>query len=635
MGTLIKTCKSLLKKTTQCDQSMSITRISTEVARSHSRYHYYQRTRRTAMAPIGGSAEQVEKLRNKINNAAVLVFAKSFCPYCKKVMERFNNLKIPFGYLDLDLKKNGSDYQKMLQEITGRTTVPQVFFRGEFIGGCDDVMAIDDDTIVKKANEMKYDYDMVIIGGGSGGLALAKESAKSGAKVALLDFVVPTPMGTTWGLGGTCVNVGCIPKKLMHQAALLNHYMEDAKSFGWDVDKGPHDWVKMVEGIQDHIHALNFGYRSSMMNANVKYLNALGEIVDPHTIKTTNKQGIVKNITTNTIIVATGERPRYPPIPGAKEYGITSDDLFSLDHNPGKTLCVGASYVSLECAGFLSSIGCDVTVMVRSIFLRGFDQQMAGLVSDYMAKYGVKFVRPCVPTSVRCLEEYDPESGKLAIYEVEGKHEDGTPFKDTFNTVLFAVGRDPCTTNIGLQNVDVKTTNGRVVVDDEERTNVPNIYAIGDVNNAGYQLTPLAIQAGKNLARRLYTADDCRFSLPSNMAALVFPRKMLLANSGKTISRRVFHSYFQPLEWTVPHRPDNTCYAKLIINKQDDNRVVGFHVFGPNAGEVTQGYAVAMHLGARKEDFDRTIGIHPTCSETFTTLRVTKSSGASATVTGC
>ncbi|KAL5108617.1 Thioredoxin reductase 3 [Taenia crassiceps] len=157
---------------------------------------------RTAMAPIGGSTEQIERLRNRINNAAVLVFAKSSCPYCKKVVDRFNNLKIPFGYLDLSLKKNGSDYQKMLQEITGRTTVPQVFFRGEFIGGCDDVMEIDDETIVKKANEMKYEYDLAIIGGGSGGLTLAKESAKSGAKVALLDFVVPTPMGTTWGLGG-------------------------------------------------------------------------------------------------------------------------------------------------------------------------------------------------------------------------------------------------------------------------------------------------------------------------------------------------------------------------------------------------------------------------------------------------
>ncbi|VDK21587.1 unnamed protein product [Taenia asiatica] len=600
------------------------------------------------MAPLGSSAEQVEKLRNKINNAAVLVFTKSFCPYCKKVMERFNNLKIPFGYLDLDLKKNGPDYQKMLQEITGRTTVPQVFFRGEFIGGCDDVMAIDDETIVKKANEMKYDYDMVIIGGGSGGLALAKESAKSGAKVALLDFVVPTPMGTTWGLGGTCVNVGCIPKKLMHQAALLNHYMEDAESFGWDVNKGSHDWNKMVEGIQNYIHSLNFGYRSVLMNANVKYLNALGEIVDAHTIKTTNKQGIVKNITTNTIVVATGERPRYPPIPGAKECGITrlrfpgavqgeqmemgchlffidhcSDDLFSLDHNPGKTLCVGASYVSLECAGFLRSIGCDVTVMVRSIYLRGFDQQMAELVSNYMEKYGVKFIRPCVPTSIRCLEEYDPESSKLAIYEVEAKYEDGTPFKDTFNTVLFAVGRDPCITNIGLQNVDVKTNGGRISVDDEECTNVPNIYAIGDVNDAGYQLTPLAIQAGKNLARRLYTADDCRTDY-TNVPTTVFTpleygciglsEENAITKFGKD-NIEVFHSHFQPLEWTVPNRPNNTCYAKLIINKQDDNRVVGFHVFGPNAGEVTQGYAVAMHLGARKEDFDRTIGIHPTCSE--------------------
>ncbi|VDD75488.1 unnamed protein product [Mesocestoides corti] len=578
------------------------------------------------MAPTPVVTEKVEKLRSQINNAAVMIFTK----------------------------KNGADYQATLKEITGRSSVPQVFFRGEFIGGCDDVMAIDDQTILKKSAEMKYDYDLVVIGGGSGGLALAKESARCGARVSLLDFVLPTPKGATWGLGGTCVNVGCIPKKLMHQAALLNHYMEDAAAFGWDVTKGKsncsstsksrcrtHTWDTMVSGIQDYIHSLNFGYRSALMNVGVKYLN------------TTNKQGIVKNITANTIVIATGERPRYPPIPGAKEFGITSDDLFSLDHNPGKTLCVGASYVSLECAGFLRSIGCDVTVMVRSIYLRGFDQQMADMVGAYMDRYGVKFVRPCVPTSVRCLEEYDAETKKLGLYEVEGKHEDGTLFKDTFNTgvvtffynnVIFAVGRDPCTTSIGLQNVGVETDkNGRVIVDSEERTNISNIFAIGDVNNIGFQLTPVAIAAGKNLARRLYTADDCLTDY-TNVPTTVFTpleygciglsEEAAIEKFG-TKNIEVFHSHFHPLEWTIPHRQENTCYAKLIINKADDNRVVGFHVLGPNAGEVTQGYAVGMRLGARKEDFDRTIGIHPTCSEVFTTLHVTKSSGGSAAVTGC
>uniref|UniRef100_A0A5K3F8L2 thioredoxin-disulfide reductase (NADPH) n=1 Tax=Mesocestoides corti TaxID=53468 RepID=A0A5K3F8L2_MESCO len=596
------------------------------------------------MAPTPVVTEKVEKLRSQINNAAVMIFTKSYCPFCIKVKERFDKLKIPYGFLDLDLKKNGADYQATLKEITGRSSVPQVFFRGEFIGGCDDVMAIDDQTILKKSAEMKYDYDLVVIGGGSGGLALAKESARCGARVSLLDFVLPTPKGATWGLGGTCVNVGCIPKKLMHQAALLNHYMEDAAAFGWDVTKGTHTWDTMVSGIQDYIHSLNFGYRSALMNVGVKYLNVIGEILDEHTIKTTNKQGIVKNITANTIVIATGERPRYPPIPGAKEFGITSDDLFSLDHNPGKTLCVGASYVSLECAGFLRSIGCDVTVMVRSIYLRGFDQQMADMVGAYMDRYGVKFVRPCVPTSVRCLEEYDAETKKLGLYEVEGKHEDGTLFKDTFNTVIFAVGRDPCTTSIGLQNVGVETDkNGRVIVDSEERTNISNIFAIGDVNNIGFQLTPVAIAAGKNLARRLYTADDCLTDY-TNVPTTVFTpleygciglsEEAAIEKFG-TKNIEVFHSHFHPLEWTIPHRQENTCYAKLIINKADDNRVVGFHVLGPNAGEVTQGYAVGMRLGARKEDFDRTIGIHPTCSEVFTTLHVTKSSGGSAAVTGC
>ncbi|KAM7536134.1 hypothetical protein Aperf_G00000091369 [Anoplocephala perfoliata] len=596
------------------------------------------------MPPVGFSPEKVEKLRSTISNAAVLVFSKSYCPYCKKVKERFKDLQIPYGFLDLDLKKNGAEYQAMLKEITGRSTVPQVFFRGEFLGGCDDVMAIDDETIKKKANEMKYDYDTVIIGGGSGGLALAKEAAKSGAKVALCDFVVPTPIGTTWGLGGTCVNVGCIPKKLMHQAALLNHYMDDAVSFGWDLKKGEHQWDNLVEAVQDHIHSLNFGYRSQLMNAKVKYLNVLGEILDEHTIKTTNKQGIIKNITANTIVIATGERPRYPSIPGAKEYGITSDDLFSMKRSPGKTLCIGASYVSLECAGFLRSIGFDVTVMVRSIYLRGFDQQMAELVGGYMEKYGVKFVRPCVPTSIKCIDEGDPETKTLPVYEVDGKHEDGTLFKETFNTVIIAVGRDPCTTNVGLQNVNIKLDkNNRIIVDEEERTNVPNIYAIGDVNNVGFQLTPVAIEAGKNLARRIYTADDIMTDYtnvpttvftPLEYGCIGFSEEAAIEKFGDE-NIDVFHSHFHPLEWTIPHRQENTCYAKLIINKDDDNRVIGFHYFGPNAGEVTQGYAIAMRMGANKEDFSRTIGIHPTCSEIFTTMHVTKKSGLTAKVTGC
>ncbi|KAL7060614.1 hypothetical protein AAHC03_09953 [Spirometra sp. Aus1] len=589
----------------------------------------------------------VEKLKNKIENAAVLVFAKSTCPYCIKVKKRFTDLKIPFGYLDLDHKATGPITQSALKVITGVQTVPQIFFRGKFMGGCSDVEKIPDDELVAMSQKMEYDYDLLVIGGGSGGLALAKESSRLGAKVALLDYVNPTPKGTVWGLGGTCVNVGCIPKKLMHQAALLHHSLQDAKSFGWNVpDNLNHDWEVMVNGIQDHIHSLNFGYRSVLMSKKVTYLNALGEIIDPHTVKTTSKTGVIKNITARTIVLATGERPRYPSIPGAKEFGITSDDLFSLSYKPKKALFVGASYVSLECAGFLHSIGVDVTVMVRSIFLRGFDQQMSEMIGADMEKSGVRILRPCIPTGIKKKEPVDGENHELDQYEVSGVflNETKQVFVEDFDTVVFAIGRDPCTNSLGLNNVEVKLTDSRyIVTDEEERTNIPNIYAVGDINSRGLKLTPVAIQAGKNLARRLYAADDVLTEYDNVPTTVFTPLEYgsIGLSEENAIEKytaekiQVYHSHFQPLEWTVPHRDDNVCYAKLICLKTPEEPVVGFHVLGPNAGEITQGYAVAMKMGATKADFDRTIGIHPTCSEVFTSLHVTKQSGETPKVTGC
>ncbi|VDN10644.1 unnamed protein product [Dibothriocephalus latus] len=271
----------------------------------------------------------------------------------------------------------------------------------------------------------------------------------------MLDYVNPTPKGTVWGLGGTCVNVGCIPKKLIHQAAILRMFLP--------------------------------------------------------IISTTSKTGVVKNITARTIALATGERPRYPSIPGAKEFGITSDDLFSLSYKPKKALLVGASYVSLECAGFLHSIGVDVTVMVRSIFLRGFDQQMAEMIGEHMGKSGIRILRPCIPTGIKKKESVGGENHELDQYEVSGvfQNESKQVFVEDFDTVIFAIGRDPCTTSMGLSNVGVKLTNSQYIeTDEEERTNVPNIYALGDINARGLKLTPVAIQSGKLLARRLYAAND-------------------------------------------------------------------------------------------------------------------------------
>eukprot|EP01027_Heterolobosea_sp_BB2_P022157 GEZU01032599.1.p2 GENE.GEZU01032599.1~~GEZU01032599.1.p2 ORF type:complete len:504 (+),score=174.12 GEZU01032599.1:256-1767(+) len=486
-----------------------------------------------------------------------------------------------------------------------------------------------------------FDYDLVVIGGGSGGLACSKAAAQLGKKVAVLDFVKPSPIGTTWGLGGTCVNVGCIPKKLMHQAALLGESLNDARAYGWEgiAEKAQFNWETLVQGVQDHIGSLNWGYRVDLRNNKVTYLNAYGVFLDPHTLETTDKAGKKGKITGRRFVIATGGRPKYPDIPGAKEYGITSDDLFSLPKAPGKTLVVGASYVALECAGFITGLGMDCTVMIRSIPLRGFDQQIAEMIVEYMEEHGTKFIRNSVPTSL----EKEGDKIKVTWSRKMGDYDLGTA-TDTFDTVLFAIGREAETKNIGLDKIGIKTNPvGKIAVNKYEQTVVPHIYAIGDVLANNLELTPVAIQAGVLLARRLYGGSQKLMDYINVPTTVFTPLEYGCVGLSEDAAveayglenLKIYHSYMTPLEWTVPHRPDNKCYMKLICNAQDNEKVLGFHVLGPNAGEITQAVAVAMRLGVTKQDFDDTVGIHPTLAEEMTLLSIDKASGKDAKKTGC
>jgi len=345
----------------------------------------------TDMPPVSPVTRAV--IEGIVKQHRVVVFSKTWCPFCAKVKDLFKSKYINFFKVELDKDPQGELYQTILKEMTGQSSVPNVWINGNHVGGCDDTVALNEaDKLVpmvnpKAAVEHEFDYDLVVIGGGSGGLAASKEAAALGKKVAVLDFVKPTPLGTTWGLGGTCVNVGCIPKKLMHQAALLGEAIKDSSKFGWEADqeKVNHNWESMVQGVQDYIGGLNWNYKLELRDKNVKYLNSYGVIKDKHTIECTNKRGKVEAITSQNIVIATGERPVYLDIPGV-EHCISSDDLFSLPQHPGKTLVVGASYVALECAGFLKGVGVDTTVMVRSIYLRGFDQQCANIVGNYLGK---------------------------------------------------------------------------------------------------------------------------------------------------------------------------------------------------------------------------------------------------------
>lgn len=493
--------------------------------------------------------------------------------------------------------------------------------------------------------EHGFEYDLVVIGGGSGGLACSKEAAKLGAKVACLDFVDPTPLGTTWGLGGTCVNVGCIPKKLMHQAGILGESFSDARAFGWKLQSDGIDWNKMVQGIQDHIGGLNFGYRVSLRDNKVTYINAKGKFTGPHTITATSRNGQVKEITSQRFVVAVGGRPRYLGVPGDTECCLTSDDIFSLDHPPGKTLCVGASYISLETAGFLTALGYDTTVMARSIFLRGFDQEIAGMIAGHMERHGTKFLKELTPTKFEKTED-----GRVKVtykstqwgFEAEG----------LFDTVVLAVGRDACTRDLGLDSagVEVVAATGKIPVTDEQ-TNVENIYALGDVLESRQELTPVAIKAGIRLARRLYGGGTLTMDYDEVPTTVFTPMEYGCVGLSEEAAKEkygednveVYMLLSTPLEWATNHeqhdgqlhREENICYFKMITHIPEKERVIGLHYLGPNAGEIIQGFAVAVKMGATKSDFDNTVGIHPTLAETFTTMDITKRSGANAKSRGC
>uniref|UniRef100_A0A8C9VZ39 Thioredoxin reductase 2 n=1 Tax=Scleropages formosus TaxID=113540 RepID=A0A8C9VZ39_SCLFO len=434
----------------------------------------------------------------------------------------------------------------------------------------------------------KYDYDLVVVGGGSGGLACSKEGKQRLLCVVGKGSVILS-IGTKWGLGGTCVNVGCIPKKLMHQSALLGGAVKDAAKYGWSIpDKVSHDWTSMSSAVQNHVKSLNWGHRVQLQDKKVKYLNLKGRLMDEHTIVGTNRAGKETVLTAENIVIATGGRPKYPAhIPGAMEHGITN--------------------VALECAGFLTGIGLDTTIMVRSIALRGFDQQMAGLVTAHMASHGTQFLWRCIPKKVEKLP-----SGALQVTWADTNSQ--CEEQATFDTVLWAVGRAPETRSLNLEGVGVahNKDTGKIIVTEDEATSVEHIYAIGDIGEGRPELTPTAIKAGRLLARRL---------------AGISSELMNYHN--------VYHAFYKPLEFTVAERDASQCYIKVVCKRDGDRRILGLHFTGPSAGEVVQGFALGFQCGATYSDLLATVGIHPTCAEELTKLHITKRSGLDATVTGC
>jgi thioredoxin reductase (NADPH) len=572
----------------------------------------------------------------------VAIFSKSWCPFCAKVKSLFDSHNVPYGAYELDKipEADCEMIQDHLKEVTGIRSVPNVWVNGNFAGDSSKMTELAEArTLFKMINNHDFDYDVVVIGGGSGGLAASKKASAFGRKVAVLDFVKPTPVGTQWGLGGTCVNVGCIPKKLMHTAALQHEAQKDSVNYGWEYTKGAptHNWETMVQNVGDYIGGLNWGYRVELRDNKVEYINGYGSLVDKNTVKSVDRKGREKMITAEKIIIAVGERPKYPAnIPNVQEYTITSDDLFSLPYSPGKTLIIGASYVALECAGFLNGIGIDTTVMVRSIFLRGFDQQMADIVGKHLEADGVKYQRPCTLQSIEKLTDSDGTAP--GSYKVTGSN----GWSEEFNTIVYAIGREANLESLNLDAVGVENKWNKIVVNEFEQTSVDNIYSLGDCTQGVPELTPAAIQGGEQLIERLYSTRKnptdyvnipTTVFTPLEYSACGYSEEDAIKKFGED-GILTYHRNVWPLEWTVPGKPNDTCYMKMIVEKAT-NVVVGLHYAGPNAGELMQGFAVAMKMKATKDVFDETVGIHPTNAEWFTGMKVTKQSGAELTNTGC
>ncbi|MFT5439696.1 MAG: glutathione reductase (NADPH) [Alphaproteobacteria bacterium] len=443
-----------------------------------------------------------------------------------------------------------------------------------------------------------YDFDLFVIGAGSGGVRGSRMAASYGARVAVAEERF---------LGGTCVNVGCIPKKLFSYGSHYSEEFEDAAAYGWTVGEPTLRWKTLIDNKNKEIERLNGIYRTILENNNVRLYEARATITDAHTLDVGGE-----TVTAENILIATGSWATVPDFPG-NEHVITSLEAFYLEDLPKRALIVGGGYIAVEFAGILNGFGSRVTQLYRGdMFLRGFDSDVRTHLAAEMRKKGVDLR---FNENVASIEK----TGDVLVATLE----DGSTIET--DCVLYATGRHANTSGLGLENVGVEQSrNGAIVVDDRFRTSVANIYALGDVIDR-FQLTPVAIGEAMALAGNLFNGQDLDMDY-TNIPTAVFSNPSIgTVGLTEDAARKefgeidVYRSVFRALKHTLTGSEERTL-MKLIVDKASD-RVVGCHMVGPDAGEITQGLGIALKCGATKAQFDATVGIHPTAAEEFVTMR--------------
>ena len=444
----------------------------------------------------------------------------------------------------------------------------------------------------------RYDYDLFVIGAGSGGVRAARIAGGHGARVAVAEDN---------RVGGTCVIRGCIPKKLFVHASRFAAEFADAAGYGWTVGDSRFDWPTLVANKDQEIERLSGIYRRLLSNANVELFEARARLIDRNTLDVGGRR-----VSAERILIATGGAPIYPPVPGA-ELGVTSNEAFHFDRLPERIVILGGGYIALEFAGIFNGLGVDTTLVYRGPrILRGFDDDVRQAVAEGVVKRGVKL-----------LTGFNLASLARAPGGVAAGLTDGRTL--TAERLMFATGRAPNTSDLGLEALGVALTDrGAVKVNEWSQSSVPSIYAIGDVTDR-INLTPVATMEGHALADTLY-GGRARLADHASVPHAVFSQPEVAAVGLTESAARarfpnvdIYRTSFRPLKHTLTGKAEQTL-MKLVVDAMSD-RVVGAHMVGEHAAEIMQGVAIAVKLGATKAQFDATIGIHPTAAEEFVTLR--------------